>query len=138
MALPNGTIEDVCAVVGFTATSLLIDWFGGSNIYVPDEANERHPLAGLIGLPAMRALCREYGNLTLWIPATASVDPEAKLKKQVAAMLCAGQGSLAIANATGMGQRRVQRLRYTLERYGMVPMLLKNRSKNSRGKTGQP
>ena len=151
MAQPNSTIEDVCAVIGFTATTRLIDWFGGNNIYVPSEPSDDHTLACLIGMPAMRALCLEFGDLTVWIPATVHTEHVAT-KKQVAELFRNGGGSRSVSAATGLSQRHVQRLRRELEESGLVPQVLtknvrenahekngggmKNRVENAVGKTG--
>ena len=136
MPRPNSTIEDVCAVIGFTATTRLIDWFGGTNIYVPSEASDDHTLACVIGMPALRALCLEFGDLTVWIPATVHTEHIAT-KKQVAELLKNGGGSRTVSEATGLSQRHVQRLRRELEDAGLVPQVLtKNVRENTAGKTG--
>lgn len=136
MAQPNSTIEDVCAVIGFTATTRLIDWFGGNNIYVPSEPSDDHTLACLIGMPAMRALCLEFGDLTVWIPSTVHTEHIAT-KKQVAELFRKGGGSRAVSAATGLSQRHVQRLRRELEESGLVPQVLtKNVRENAPEKTG--
>lgn len=136
MAQPNSTIEDVCAVIGFTATTRLIDWFGGSNIYVPSEPSDDHTLACIIGMPAMRALCLEFGDLTVWIPRTVHTEHIAT-KKQVAEMLRRGGGSRSVSAATGLSQRQVQRIRRELEEFGLLPQVLtKNSRENAQEKRG--
>ena len=64
----NGVLEDVSAEIGYTATSLLVAWFGGANLYVPAAADESHPVSRLIGNAAFRRLVAAYGGETLWIP----------------------------------------------------------------------
>lgn len=136
MAQPNSTIEDVCAVIGFTATTRLIDWFGGNNIYVPSEPSDDHTLACIIGMPAMRALCLEFGDLTVWIPSTVHTAHIAT-KKQVAELLRKGGGSRSVSDATGLSQRQVQRIRRELEEFGLLPQVLtKNTGGNAPEKTG--
>lgn len=123
MPSTNTTIEDVCAVIGFTATAKLIDWFGGHNIYVPSHASDDHTLACLIGMPAMRALCAEFGDGTIWIPATVHTE-RVVVKKQVAELFKQGGGSRSVSDATGLSQRHVQRIRLELEEAGLLPQLL--------------
>ncbi len=65
MERANGTLEDVAAEIGYTATSRLVAWFGGANLYVPATATEDHAVARLIGFPAFRRLVAEYGGTTL-------------------------------------------------------------------------
>ena len=119
----NGTIEDVCALIGFNATTKLIAWHGGRNIYVPSSASDSHPLAGLIGLSAMRALCAEFGDSILWIPPE-SVYPNTDTKKSIAGIIKAGGGTLDASKATGLSQRHVQRIRRELEELGVLPSVL--------------
>jgi hypothetical protein len=120
---PNSTIDDVCAIIGWSATVRLVTWFGGSNIYVPSTADPGHPLASLMGLPALRALCHEFSDQTLWIPATTS-KADLEVKKAVAKALLKGRGSLAISIEVGISQRQVQRIRRELEDAGLVPKIL--------------
>lgn len=119
MAMPNSSIEDVCGVIGFTATVTLIEWYGGCNIYVPGEATESHPLALLVGMPALRALCREYGSETVWVPREASA-PKAASKRQVADALRSGSTIPQVAATMGLSERQVQRVRKDLEQRGVL------------------
>lgn len=120
---PNSNIEDVCAVIGFNATTRLIAWFGGNNVYVPSEASDDHTLACLIGAPALRALCREFGDSSVWIPATAH-DVNVAVKRDVARLLRRGAGSLEVSKETGLSQRSVQRIRRELEELRLLPQVL--------------
>lgn len=131
MALANSSIEDVCAVIGFTATVRLIDWYGGANVYVPGEATEEHPLALLLGAPALRALCREFGSETLWVPREIH-EPKVHSKLRVARVLRAGHGARVAAQLLGISERQVQRARRDLERRGVLPEVLPG---NPTGKT---
>ena len=40
----NTNIDDVAAIIGFSATVRLIQWFGGSNIYIPGEATRNRAI----------------------------------------------------------------------------------------------
>lgn len=121
-ARSNTNIDDVAAIIGFSATVRLIHWFGGSNIYVPDKARPGHPLATLMGEPALRALCDEFGSQTLWIP-QALERSDMALKKAVAKGLLKGRPPLRIAEELGITIRHLQRLRKELEDAGLLPLL---------------
>jgi hypothetical protein len=119
----NRTIDDVAAIVGFSATLRLIQWYGGSNVYVPDSPTPNHPLTAILGESALRALCEEFGNQTLWVPSDIE-RPDIELKKSVAKAVLKGRGSLAISVELGITQRQVQRIRRDLEESGLLPKIL--------------
>ena len=50
------TLDDLCAVIGYTATRIIAAWYPGRQLYVPMRADPAPPLARLIGFPALRAL----------------------------------------------------------------------------------
>jgi hypothetical protein len=125
MLRPNTTIDDVCAILGFTATVRLIQWCGGSNLYVPASPQPDHMLVALLGEKRLAKLIEEFGGTTLWVPNHLSGQHQAadQLRRQVWELLQAGQGTRVIAEVVGTSQRQVQRVRGELEREG----LLKNR-----------
>jgi hypothetical protein len=120
----NTSIDDVAAIIGFSATVRLIQWFGGSNLYVPSEAVTGHPLAALMGESALRALCLEFGDQTIWIPKDMVAQSDMETKKAVAKAVLKGRGSLAISVELGITQRQVQRVRRELEAAGLLPKIL--------------
>ena len=119
----NTAIEDVAAVIGFNATACLIQWHGGRNIYIPDKPTPSHPLAGLLGLVALTALCNAFGGQSIWLPA-GTERADLVLKKAVAKGVLQGKGSARIAADHGITQRQVQRLRRELEQAGLLPLIL--------------
>jgi hypothetical protein len=119
----NTCIDDVAAIIGFSATVRLIQWYGGRNIYIPSEASAGHPLAALMGESALRALCGEFGDQTLWVPSAAE-QADLATKKSVAKLVLKGRGSLAISVELGITQRQVQRIRRELEAAGLLPKIL--------------
>ena len=59
----NTTLDDISAVIGFTATLRLSAWYGnGNNLYVPPVVAEHHVLANLLGRSAAERLAREFGG----------------------------------------------------------------------------
>ena len=48
------TLDDIAAVVGYTSTREIAAWFAGKTLYVPKRAASDHPLAVLLGMPALR------------------------------------------------------------------------------------
>ncbi|WHZ11747.1 MAG: hypothetical protein OJF60_002186 [Burkholderiaceae bacterium] len=111
----NTTLEDVCAVIGFTATQTLIDHYGGDRLYVPLHAREDHPLAQLIGLPAMRRLIENWGAESLFVPAGCSFERDRR-NAAIRAELLAGSSPESVAERHGLTPRRVRQLRARLIR----------------------
>lgn len=112
-------IDDVCAEIGFTATIKLMRWHGGRNIYVPDKANPDHPLAQLIGMPALIALCENFGSCTMWIP-THLDEPRMETTKAIARHLAAGKSVEETAKLVCMTVRSIQRTRKSLINAGIL------------------
>jgi hypothetical protein len=125
----NTNLDDVCHLVGFSATIRLIEWHGGGHIYVPDQATPDHPLAKLMGESALRALCDEFGGQMVWVPADVAGQHRAALdqKKQVARRYLKGEGSDTIAQALDISRRQVQRIRRELETAGILPVILRGK-----------
>lgn len=116
--MAHGVIEDVGAEIGFTATTTLVLWYGGSSLYVPTVIDEAHVLARLIGIPALRRLVAAFGGESVWIPhATKQCDTRAR---RVARLLAAGRTEREIAEEVGISARRVQQLRARLVADGIV------------------
>ena len=120
MELRNTTLDDISAVIGFSATLRLVAWFGdGSNLYVPNTAEEGHLLVRLIGLPAAARLCEAWPGEHLAVPRLR--DHEDDLRKRfVARMIEKGFGTREIAGMQRISERRVQQILRELEVAGLV------------------
>lgn len=120
---PVTYLDDVCALIGFAATSRLIAWHGGEHIYVPVEATPEHALAALMGDSALRALVDEFGGQTLWIPADiAGADRQnIQNKRAVAKLTNKGRSPQEIAVELGLSSRHVMRIIAELRSRGLIP-----------------
>ncbi|MDW3682950.1 hypothetical protein RA280_14570 [Cupriavidus sp. CV2] len=127
----NGVLEDVSAEIGYTATSLLVAWFGGANLYIPATADKSHPVARLIGHAAFRHLVAAYGSETLWIP-RGHLEAIDRRDRLIAERLALGAGTREIAAEFGITERRVQQLRTHVERKGLIPLILRARARSQR------
>lgn len=123
MQRPNTTIDDVCATIGFSATIRLVGWFGGSNVYVPEQVDDGHKLAAVLGISAARALCSEFGSQTIWVPADPAGDRRRsyEVRKSVAKALLKSNSTQAVAEDLGLSVRQVQRIKKELEEGGLLP-----------------
>lgn len=115
----NSTLDDVCSVIGYTATRKLQAWFHSRNLYIPDSTNERHPLNILIGRPAFVSLVREFGGTTLWVPSAAE-DLRYFTQREMAHQIASGMEDDKIASFHKLSVSRVRYLRAELVTCGWV------------------
>lgn len=118
------TLEDIAAVVGLTATLRLSAWFGDgtSNAYVPQLAEEGQLLVRLIGLPAAKALSKEWGGEHLAVPRLRDYEDDMR-KKAIGRMFEKGFGSREIAAHLRISERRVQQICRELEVAGLIAIV---------------
>jgi hypothetical protein len=136
METQNSTLDDISVIVGFTGTTRLSAWFGGANLYIPEVADPNHPIAKLVGKSAFKALVRAFGRKTIYLPHYGVREEVDKRNQIIATLLGEGKGTKAIAAETGLTERRVQQLRFALEKSGHVPYVLKNPQQNPPGENG--
>lgn len=125
MTKPHGVIEDIGAALGYTATTMLVFWFGGASLFVPREAREEHAIARIIGMPAYRRLVAMFGGESVWIPAARAPQAEARARS-VLRLLAAGRTAHEIANEVGITKRRVEQIRKRLVAEGILSAISQN------------
>lgn len=111
--LIGSVLDDLSPVVGFTATLALAAWWADRNLYVPASARPDHPLASVIGLPALRALVAEFGGQTLAIPA----DVQAlrfRRDRAICERFAEGWTPARVADEFELSPRRAEQLRVDL------------------------
>lgn len=115
------TLEDIAAVIGLTATLRLSAWFGDgtSNAYVPTGAEEGQLLVRLIGMPAAKALSKEWGGEHLAIPRLRDYEDDMR-KKAVGRMFEKGFSSRETAAHLRISERRVQQICRELALVGLI------------------
>ena len=108
----NTILDDISAVIGFSATLKLVAWFGDgtSNMYVPTVAEEGQLLPKIIGLSAARALSKEWPGKHLNVPRLSNYDIELR-RGAISRMLRAGMSTREIASVLQMSERRVLQIR---------------------------
>lgn len=126
MTVRNTTLDDVAAVVGFTATLNLSSWFGDiSNVYIPEQAEEGQVIARLIGLPAARRLSKEFGGDWLAIPKLSSYEVSTR-KRMIARLYECKFEKREISSYLGMSVRRVEQIIEELALLGLVEKRTEN------------
>lgn len=120
MELRNTTLDDISAVIGFSATLRLVAWFGdGSNLYVPIVAEEGHLLVRLLGMAAAKRLCEAWPGEHLAVPRLRDHEDDLR-KRSVARFIEKGFGTREIAGILRVSERRVQQILRELEVAGLV------------------
>lgn len=123
MELQNTTLDDIAAVIGFSATLRLVAWFGdGGNLYVPQTAGEDHLLARLIGVASARRLCEAWPGEHLAVPRLRDHEDDVR-KRTVARLIEKDFSTREIAGMERISERRVQQICRELEAAGLIPVL---------------
>jgi hypothetical protein len=117
--MQSGNLDDVCATVGYTATRILSAWYAGRSLYVPSNARDDHPLASLIGMPALRALVREFASIQIPVPPQTE-DDRFRRDRRIAEALVAGHTPREVAAAERLTVRRVEQIRADLVTLGWL------------------
>ena len=127
MQEPNTIVEDICAVIGYSATVRLVAWFGGDYLRIPDQYNPDHLLAKVIGRPAFKRLVEAMGGHSMFVP-NDSFREQAHQMKCIYHLLRDGCSCRAIAAATNLSSRQVVNIRRRLEEIGLLPLVVKGRN----------
>ncbi|WP_287995351.1 helix-turn-helix domain-containing protein [Acidiphilium sp.] len=122
----NGVLEDISAVIGFTATTRLVAMFGPGKLLVPVAAHPDHAITLAIGQSAMRRLVAEWGGQVLELCMNADFH-HARLVRAVAIMLKDGMPPKDVAGVVGLTERQVRRLRSEAEEMGLLPLVLRSK-----------
>lgn len=115
----NGLLEDIAADVGYTATTTLVDYFGGTSIYIPNEAKETHAIAKLIGISAFNQLVKNYGSTTINLPLDFQRE-RSQRNRLIAVLIMQGRTTKQIARLCGLTPRNISYIRIELEMAGIL------------------
>lgn len=117
----NTVLDDIAAVIGFTATLKLAAWFGEgiSNLYVPAVAEEGQLLPRIIGMSAARAMSNEWPKKYLNVPRLHNYELELR-KRHISRMVERGYSVREIAGQLQMSERRVSQVKEELRASGLL------------------
>lgn len=120
MDIQNTTLDDIAAVIGFSATLRLSAWFGnGNNLYVPDTVEDGQVLVRLIGRSAAERLTQAFGREHLAVPRLAAYEEDVR-RKRIASLLEGGFSTRQISQFDRISERRVQQICRELEVAGLI------------------
>ena len=118
--LKNNTLDDVAAVIGFSATLRFSAWLGDSHpVYIPAVAETGQLITRLIGLSAAAALSKVWPREHLSIPRI-SQYADAVLQQRIAAMHEKGFSNKETARDLNVSPRRVQQIIAELASAGLL------------------
>lgn len=128
----NTILDDICVDIGYSATNSLVGWFGGSYLVVPPEISEQNPIAKAIGYLAGRRLAATWGGQRLWVPLAHAVGVDRR-DRRIVALLLSGARIADISARVGVGERRVQQIRFKVKQMGMLEFLAESPPRKVRG-----
>lgn len=132
MAEPiNSTLDDIAAVIGFTAAVRLAAHYGDRDVFVPENVSELHPIAKLIGISRSRALHANWQGERISVPSLSIVESEIRRGK-ILALLLQGINCYTIAKVMSISERRIQQLKKEFDLTGEIVSEMPGR--NSSGK----
>ena len=113
-------LDEICDHIGYSATRTLAVWFAGRCVYVPRIARADHPLAALIGVPALRSLVEAYGGERLGDLPPDSVDAWTARDRRMAERIVEGATNAVLAAEFGLSVSRVRQIRDELALRGWL------------------
>lgn len=123
-------VEDLCSLIGYTATCSLVDWFGGGNVFIPNQIDRGHPLCKVLGVSAFIRLFNYYdgkkGNeRILWVPTGYQREIDRR-DRMIAALYSCGLDTSQISSIACMSKRHVQSVKQRIEQLGLMDMVVRN------------
>ncbi|MEN9317373.1 MAG: hypothetical protein RIS35_3766 [Pseudomonadota bacterium] len=128
MELKGNTLDDLSAVIGFSATVRLAAWYGDAvNMYVPLEVNEDQTIVKLIGLSLAQKLSKEWGGQRIAVPRLAAYERDSNYRL-IMRMLQQGFEVREISRSLRQSDRRIMQVARELEALGLLePVVPKGR-----------
>lgn len=121
MSLKNTTLDDISALIGFSATIRLAAWYGDLHkCYIPKTVKDGHHLVALLGESSAKKLTQEWGGKHLSIPRLQQYEVWTQ-RQQIGELLQAGLPTQHISVHVRMSERRVQQICRELEVAGLIP-----------------
>lgn len=131
MEYTNGIIEDLGAALGTEAALRLIALYGGTNIYVPQDATTHHRLLLCLGPIPYKHLVAEWGGQTLKLPSGEEVFDRYRRIRAASLLISRGFKTWEIAQILGIKDRQVKNYRAQAEEVGILPMVFSRKADDS-------
>lgn len=107
----NTILDDISAVIGFSATLKLVAWFGDgvSNCFVPAQVDDDSTLVKIVGMSAAQRLVQEFPRQHLPVPSLQGFERETK-RRTIARLLTKQISPREIAGILEISVKRVQQI----------------------------
>lgn len=137
MELKNTTLDDVSALVGFSATLRLSAWFGdGAPVYIPAEPEEGQLIVRLIGMSAAKALSKQWGRELIALPRLSQYDGDV-VRQRVGRLHEMGFGPGEIGQHLRISKRRAQQTLAELSEAKLLPEIAHKIARKNPGQSRQ-
>lgn len=120
MKIQNTTLDDLSAVIGYTATNRIRTWFAGENLYVPVEMTDDCFLARLLGLDLARRLSAEWPGEHIAVPLNLRERDPDYWRSRIWRYVRDGMDLKDVAEQLAISERRVQQIVRELEQVGII------------------
>lgn len=120
--MKNSTLDDLAAIVGFSATVRLAAHYGGRDLTLPLEISDKSPIAKLVGISALQRLHDNWAGQRIAVPTLTVIEVEIRNSK-ILWNLRNGKTVGTIAKLVGLSERRVQQIRVAFEADGLLPLI---------------
>ena len=120
MDVRNPTLDDIAAVIGFTATLRLSAWFSeGSNVYIPVKVEDGQMLVKLLGKSVAKRLTENWPGEFLAVPRPEVYEAELR-RRLICEFVTKGISPRQISHFLRVSDRRVQQIIRDLEVEGLI------------------
>lgn len=120
MTLRNTTLDDIAAVIGFTAALRLSAWFGeGNNVWVPVHVEDGQMLVRLLGKSAAKRLSENWPGEHIAVPRPDVYEAELR-RRHICDLVVQGLTPRKISHLLRLTPRRVQQIVRELELAGLI------------------
>lgn len=137
MELKNTTLDDVAAIIGFSATLRLAAWFGDrGNVYIPERAAPGQVVVRLIGQSAAQKLCDAWGGEHISLPRLRAYEEDVR-RRNIGRMLEHHFSTREVAMYMRMSERRIQQVARELEVAGLIDVVQPIKEKSAEKPLGK-
>ena len=125
MDIQNTLLDDLCAEIGYTATTVICAWYGGNSLYVPTSTDTDNHLRRLIGQPAFNRLVATFGGAQIRCVPKNIIAERLSRHRKVFDLLRNGASTAQVSTETGLSGMQVINVRRDLEEAGLLPVILR-------------
>ncbi|MBI2801267.1 MAG: hypothetical protein HYX63_13480 [Gammaproteobacteria bacterium] len=104
-----GSVRELTECIGLNAALALVDAYGGTRVWIPEQYQPQHPLAKVIGVTAAKTLVGRYALDHLMIPKCAAALRSAR-DQAVRARYDEGETARTLARAYGITETRIYQI----------------------------